>query len=115
MVVFLVSVSSCGVVFGEARAAGQRLVSYRARSAVLDSTMWAIRSDFYNYDDQMNMYVAVLADDSSTSQLALAETTYQQAVQARDALAGDLDRAAALSSTPKVAALVARLHTDFVG
>jgi methyl-accepting chemotaxis protein len=114
-VVFLVAVSSCAVVFAEARTAGQRLAGYRAGAKILDDTMWSIRSDFYNYDDQMNMYVAVLAGGTTKPQLDLAETTYQQGIDARDRLAGDLDRATAMTSNKQVKELVARLRTDFAG
>jgi hypothetical protein len=77
--------------------------------------MWAIRSDFYNYDDQMNMYVAVLAGGTTKPQLELAQTTYRQGIDARDRLKGDLDRATALSPNTQIKDLVSRLRTDFTG
>jgi methyl-accepting chemotaxis protein len=114
-VVFLVAVSSCTVVFFEAKSSARRLADYRVGSQALDGTMWSIRSDFYNYDDQMNMYVAVLAGGDSKEQLELAETTYQQGVEAHDRLGKDLDRAAKLAQGAKLKGLVTRLKKDFTG
>jgi len=115
VVVFLVAVSASVAVLVQADASQRQVTAYRAGAAALDSTMWQIRSDFYNYDDQMNMYVAVLAGGSSKEQLDLAETTYQQAVDARDRLGQDLDHARRLTSDPSIIARIDRLHTDFTG
>jgi methyl-accepting chemotaxis protein len=111
--VFLVSVAASAAVFSLASTASGNLGDYRARVAQLDSTMWALRSDFYNYDDQMNMYVAVLA--GGNDQEGLAETTYQQAVVARSALGMHLDRADRLAPTPALRTLLARLRRDYMG
>ena len=112
-VVFLVSVAASVAVFTLASASSQRLSDYRARVARLDSTMWSLRSDFYNYDDQMNMYVAVLA--GGNDQGGLAETTYQQAVVARTAMAKDLDLADRLAPSAQVRSLLAQLRKDYIG
>jgi len=113
-VVFLVAVSSCLAVWWQAGTARERLVGYRSSEARLDDAMWSIRADFYNYDDQMNMYVAVLAV-GRTADLKLAETTYQQAVDARGRLGQDLATARRLAHDPAVLALIDRLGTDVAG
>jgi methyl-accepting chemotaxis protein len=108
--VFVVSLVASAVVFGLATASSQRLANYRQRTQVLDATMWAIRSDFYNYDDQMNMYVAVLAGGADRD--GLAEKTYQQAVDARAALDKDLVVAGKLAPSGPITTALARLTKD---
>jgi methyl-accepting chemotaxis protein len=116
VVVFLVAVGSSTAVFVLAKSSAQGLARYRVQAAVLETTMWRIRSDFYNYDDQMNMYVAVLAGGGPKDDLA--ETTYHQAVTARDAMQTDLTRAVTLNRAvggPKaseVGRLLDRLGAD---
>jgi methyl-accepting chemotaxis protein len=114
-IVFVIAMSACTFVFVEAGISRQRLETYRAGNELLDADMWSIRSDFYNFDDQMNMYVAVLAGGHSAQQLQLAETTYREAVSAHDRLARDLDRADRLSAGAGLGDLLARLRKDFNG
>jgi methyl-accepting chemotaxis protein len=113
--VLIISMAACTFVFVEAGISRARLGSYREGTRHLEVGMWTIRSDFYNYDDQMNMYVAVLAGESTSSERELAETTYQQAIAARDELM------AALATTEKLAtgsaqltALLERVRQDVV-
>ncbi|MBK6870132.1 MAG: PilZ domain-containing protein [Kineosporiaceae bacterium] len=111
--VFLVTLTASISVFLMAHSSSSALSRYRDRSAQLDATMWALRSDFYNYDDQMNMYVAVLAGDTTGDDLA--ETTYQQAVEARTAMGKHLDSALALATSAELRAELTRLRTDYQG
>ncbi len=112
-VVFVVSLAASAAVFTLASASSNRLSDYRTQVAQLDATMWALCSDFYSYDDQMNMYVAVLAGGNDRD--GLAETTYQQAVAARSAMGTRLDRADRLAPTAALRALLAQLRKDYVG
>jgi len=112
LAVLLVTLPTSASVLLLVRRSSTALSAYETQIATLNNEFWALRSDFYNYDDQMNMFVAVLA--GSRSQDALAETTYQQAVLARASLGQDLDRADALSSDPKLKTLLARARHDYV-
>jgi methyl-accepting chemotaxis protein len=94
------------------RSAAAALASYRARTAVLENAVATMRSSFYNFDDQMNMYVAVLLGEPREHKLA--EDTYQQAVVARDAMAGALDRADTVADVAGAAEPLARLRRDLV-
>ena len=96
-----------------AQSTATAMTDYRDRTDVLQTTMWSLRADFYNYDDQMNMYVAVMVGESG--QKDLAETTYQQAAAARAQMAQDLDRADRLASGARLAGLLARVRQDYVG
>jgi methyl-accepting chemotaxis protein len=111
-VVFLVSLSASALVFSLSHSSARDLADYRARASVLDTTMWALRSDFYNYDDQMNMYVAVLAGKDEGD--GLADTTYEQAVIARKAMGDHLTQAKTLTGDPTLLGLFDRLERDYV-
>ena len=76
-----------------ARHSAERLAAYDRQDNFLLGQVQDMRADFYNYDDQMNMYVAVL-EGTSAGKAQLAETTYDQAVGARRALGQDLSVAA---------------------
>jgi methyl-accepting chemotaxis protein len=110
-VLFLVAMSASGTVFGLARSSSARLTDFTQHAQALDTAMWGLRADFYNYDDQMNMYVAVLAGSTVTDDLA--EVTFQQAVQARRAMGSELDRATKLTTDRSVLAHLARLRGDY--
>ncbi|MFN8080961.1 MAG: methyl-accepting chemotaxis protein [Kineosporiaceae bacterium] len=111
--VFLVTLAASVSVFAMAHSSSSALTRYRDRSAPLNATMWALRSDFYNYDDQMNMYVAVLVGDNTGDDLA--ETTYRQAVDARTSMGKHLDSALALATSAQLRAELTRLRTDYQG
>ena len=112
-VLFAVVLSTSLAVVLTARSTSTQLHSYQTRAAALNNATWALRSDFYNYDDQMNMYVAVLAGDRG--QVTLAETTYQQALAARAAMRDDLGQSARLTAGTRLAPLITRLNNDYVG
>jgi methyl-accepting chemotaxis protein len=111
-VVFLVSLSASAAVFSLSNSSAQELDDYQARASVLDTTMWALRSDFYNYDDQMNMYVAVLAGKDEGD--GLADTTFEQAIIARTAMGEHLAQAKKLTTDTKLLSLFDRLNRDYV-
>jgi methyl-accepting chemotaxis protein len=111
--VLLVTLSTSGAVLYLAHGAVVRLKDYHNRTAALNDQFWALRSDFFNYDDQMNMYVAVLAGGSGQGELA--ETTYQQAVEAEARLSDGLVRARKLTSDPKLIGILNRVRDDLTG
>jgi methyl-accepting chemotaxis protein len=111
-VVLLIVLGAAGASVTLSRSAADALGRYQTRTAVLESTVAGVRSSFYNYDDQMNMYVAVLLGEPD--QRKLAEDTYQQAVVARDAMAAALDKADKLADVAKAQEPLARLRRDFV-
>src|ERR1700750_2280279 len=96
-VVFIVAVAVAATVFVLARSSVKAVEDYRATTDTFQATMWSLRSDFYNYDDQMNMYVAVLLGGGG-KEADLAEATYQQATDARTQMGADLDLAGRLTA-----------------
>jgi methyl-accepting chemotaxis protein len=113
-VVFVIALGVAVAAFVMATSTAHQVTSYRTDTQALQETMWGLRSDFYNYDDQMNMYVAVLLGDQD-GQHDLAETTYQQAVGARSQMATDLDQADRLAPSANLHALLTRLRQDYTG
>ena len=109
--VLLVTGAASASTFLLARGSTAALAEFRTRASALDDTMWSLRSDFYNYDDQMNMYVAVLAGGGPKDDLA--ETTYQQAVAARKSMGDHLTTAARLTTDRGLLAELARLRQDY--
>jgi methyl-accepting chemotaxis protein len=95
------------------------LISMHARSqtrqyfkdqARLDVLASQIQSDFYAYDDQMNMYALVA--ESSPKNRSLLNQTYQQAVAARNQLLSDLKEALSLPAPKDVVAALKRAQAD---
>jgi len=111
-VVFVLALSVAGTVFVLARQGLDDLHTFNASTHPLEVTVAALQSDFYNYDDQMNMYVAVLL--GKIGQRDLAETTYQQATSARDSMGRGLDRADGLAADPRLRELLQRARQDYV-
>jgi methyl-accepting chemotaxis protein len=111
VVLLIVAGAACAVVGLSGSAAGE-LDAYRSQDAALQAAVADVRSSFYNFDDQMNMYVAVLVGEPQRQKLA--EDTYQQAQQARSAMAHALDQAQALAGVAGAAQPLARLRQDFV-
>jgi methyl-accepting chemotaxis protein len=114
-VVLVISMSACAFVFVEAGLSRASLADYRAGARRLEVGMASVRADFYAYDDQLNMYVAVLAGGGDRR---VAETTFQQAVDARRRLDGELVAMRALVAMREPAtdgslrALLARIAGD---
>ncbi|ACU53701.1 methyl-accepting chemotaxis sensory transducer [Acidimicrobium ferrooxidans DSM 10331] len=83
---------------------------YAADQARLEVLSQTITSDFYAWDDQMNMYV--LTALATPGQHSLIAQTYQQAAQAGAQLDHDLGVAASLPATPAIRADLARVARD---
>jgi len=98
------------VTMREALASRHETRTYAADQARLEVLAQTITSDFYAWDDQMNMYV--LTALATPAQHALIQTTYQQAAGAGAQLEADLARAASLPSTPEIRADLARATRD---
>nr|BFE55974.1 hypothetical protein GCM10020063_005000 [Dactylosporangium thailandense] len=111
-VVFAIALTVAISVSVLAASAERDVSDYRGRMHLLQTAVWELRSDFYNYDDQMNMYVAVLLG-GDTGNADLAETTFQQAAAARKQMAEDLAAARRLGSGAKLGELLARLGRDY--
>ncbi|MGZ4624871.1 MAG: methyl-accepting chemotaxis protein [Kineosporiaceae bacterium] len=110
-VVLLIVLGASTAFVSLSRSAAADLERYRTRTAALETAVATLRSSFYNLDDQMTMYVAVLLGEPA--QRKLAEDTYQQAVQARTAMASALDRAQSLADVAHAATPLARLRQDY--
>ncbi len=105
-----VSVCTSGVVYVLSHQAKSDTVHYEQRVSAYHSAVQNLKTDFYNYDDQMNMYVAVLVGDPG--QASLSESTYQQAFTARQTLSGDLVAARRLAPSPQAQATLTRIAAD---
>ncbi len=105
-----VSVCTSGVVYVLSHQARSDTVHYEQRVSAYHSAVQNLKTDFYNYDDQMNMYVAVLVGDPG--QASLSESTYQQAFTARQTLSGDLVAARRLAPSPQAQATLTRIAAD---
>ncbi|HTW10571.1 MAG TPA: hypothetical protein VME46_23925, partial [Acidimicrobiales bacterium] len=112
--VLALCVGASGAVFFMARSSSNGLAHYKARTAALGTAVQDLRADFYNYDDQMNMYVAVL--EAGRGRVTLANATYQQAFSARQAFASDLREATRLVGPgSQLTVLLQRAARDFAG
>jgi methyl-accepting chemotaxis protein len=110
--ILVISMSACSFVFVEAIATRGLLTTYYQGTDQLKVSVWAIRTDFYAFDDQMNMYVAVLAGGDTAEQRKIAEVTYGQAVAARKRLDADIVRAEKLNRDGALATVLARVKKD---
>jgi len=99
-----------GITMSEALSSRAQTRTYAADQARLSVLAGTITSDFYAWDDQMNMYVLTVLADPHAHQLIA--TTYQQATQAGAQLGADVRRAAQLASTPAIHADLARVARD---
>jgi methyl-accepting chemotaxis protein len=86
---------------------------YEQRDAALQRTVAAMRSDFYNYDDQNNMYVLVAAAEADRTQLW--QDTYAQGRQAADNLQRDIVTAKGLAGDDAIRALLDQVQRDKTG
>ena len=107
MLVFLISVGLAAASFAGMTAQARNLTQAHNLSAAVASAyeQWTLD------DDQSNMYGAIIAL-RERKQHALAETTYQQAVQARAAADPYLAAAARLAASPAERALLDRIKGD---
>ncbi|HEV7211591.1 MAG TPA: methyl-accepting chemotaxis protein [Blastococcus sp.] len=80
-----------GAVLLTAHASQQAVRDYADRVLATRDALHSARSDFYAYDDQLNMWVLVAATAPAEKQLL--EDTHAQALTAGKALAADLTRA----------------------
>jgi methyl-accepting chemotaxis protein len=96
-----------------ARSAAGTLRQYEQRDAALARDVSAMRTDFYNYDDQNNMYVLVAAAEPDREQLW--KDTYDQAVQASQKLDSDIAAARRLTQDAAIVALIDRVQRDKLG
>lgn len=78
----------------------------------MTNTVQSLKSDFYNYDDQMNMYVLVAATSSSNKSLISA--TYSQALGAKNRFSSNLNKAFSLATNSQQKATLQRIKNDFV-
>jgi methyl-accepting chemotaxis protein len=109
-VILALTIAVTAAVFLLAAETSAQLREYRSHRYALSASVAALRSEFYNYDDQMNMYVAVLLGDPGRAKLA--EDTYQEAVAAREQMQAELDKADGLAVDPAVVSLLKRLRDD---
>jgi methyl-accepting chemotaxis protein len=98
------------VVLVSARTSAQDVTTYQERAAVLQRTISGLQSDFYNYDDQNNMYVLVAATDPAKT--GLWRTTYQQAKDASARMHDHLAAAEKRTTDAKTLSLLQRVSTD---
>lgn len=79
---------SSGVVLLTATGSEQALQTYAHTTLAERDAIQAAQSDFYTYDDQLNMWVLVAATEAS--QTKLISDTHDQAVAAQQQLQADL-------------------------
>ncbi|MBI3687314.1 MAG: methyl-accepting chemotaxis protein [Actinobacteria bacterium] len=89
------------------------LNTFTQRDQALQRVVANLKSGFYNYDDQNNMYVLVAA--TAPKQRQLWQDTYDQAVQASAKFQADLRTAAGLAADQKTRDLIDRIQRDKTG
>ncbi len=87
-VVILVALLGTGLVIQHASSASSQVAQYKVNTGRLVAYSKQLEIDFYNYDDQMNMYPLVAI--SSPTSTSLISSTYDNAVRARDQLMNDV-------------------------
>ena len=93
-----------------ARHSTGRLQQFQRRDATLQRLVSEMQQDFYNYDDQNNMYVLVAATAPGAEDLW--KTTYDQARQAAAELQQHIDGARRLTSDRAMVSLLDRVQRD---
>jgi methyl-accepting chemotaxis protein len=106
-VVGLAACLTSGAVVLTARSSESALQSYSQQVLAERDAVQATRSDFYAYDDQMNMWVLVVATQPAAQKLA--SDTHDQAVAASTDLAKDLATARRLSGSTALGTVITRL------
>jgi methyl-accepting chemotaxis protein len=99
-----------GFTVAQVHASDGRLSTFEHRDAALQRTVSQMQQDFYNYDDQNNMYVLVAA--AEPTQVDLWHTTYAQANDAASHFQSHIDQAKALASDPAMSNLIDRVQAD---
>ena len=102
-----------GVVLMTARSSQPGLKTYAHAVLAERDAVQAAQSDFYAYDDQLNMWVLVAATEAGHNQLI--SDTHDQAVVAQAALQADLAKARSLATDPAQQKAVADLRTGVQG
>src|SRR5947209_5814470 len=111
-----VALATCvtsGVVLMTARSSQQGLKNYAHAVLAERDAVQAAQSDFYAYDDQLNMWVLVAATEASHKQLI--SDTHDQAVVAEKHLQADLDNAERFASNSAQRDAVANLRKGIAG
>ncbi|GGL09005.1 methyl-accepting chemotaxis protein [Mangrovihabitans endophyticus] len=97
LVVIVVACAAMAFVLITARSTESRLTAYQEQAQALQIRLAQVESDFYAFDDQLNMWVLVAA--TQPGQTALLEETRAQAEDAGTHLAADLAASEQLSTT----------------
>jgi methyl-accepting chemotaxis protein len=98
-----------GLLVEQAVGARHEVQSFRQHGLALSAAVADLRASFYSDDDQMNMYVLLVA--TQPSQGKLAQDTYAQATEAAAHFADELATARSQSADPGLTALLDRSGT----
>ncbi len=110
-VVILVALLGTGLVIQHASSASSQVAQYKVNTGRLVAYSKQLEIDFYNYDDQMNMYPLVAI--SSPTSTSLISSTYDNAVRARDQLMNDVQAVQALAKgNPAVLSVLSYIASD---
>ena len=101
-----------GFTMAQVHSSAVRLSTFEHKDAALQRTVANMQQDFYNYDDQNNMYVLVAA--AEPKQVDLWHTTYDQANEAAGRFQSHLDQAKGLVSDDAMRKLIDRVQADKV-
>src|SRR5947209_12665234 len=112
-VVALATCLTSGAVLLTANGAKAGLRDYAGTVLAERDAVQAAQSDFYAYDDQLNMWVLVGATEASHKQLI--SDTHDQAVAAEKHLQADLDNAERFASNSAQRDAVANLRKGIAG
>jgi methyl-accepting chemotaxis protein len=99
-----------GFTVAQVHSSAARLSTFQHKDAALQRTVAQMQQDFYNYDDQNNMYVLVAA--AEPKQVDLWHTTYDQAKEAAVRFQSHIDQAKALTADPAMRKLLDRVEAD---
>jgi hypothetical protein len=99
-----------GFTVAQVHSSAARLSTFEQRDAALQRTVAQMQQDFYNYDDQNNMYVLVAA--AEPTEVDLWHTTYDQANEAAGRFQTHIEQAKALTADPAMGKLLDRVEAD---
>src|SRR4051812_46531022 len=99
-----------GFTVAQVHSSAARLSTFEHRDAALQRTVAQMQQDFYNYDDQNNMYVLVAA--AEPQQVDLWHATYDQANEAAARFQTHIGQAKALTADPAMQKLLDRVEAD---
>ncbi len=106
----LAVLASGGYTVTTAGRSSAEVAQFERRDAVLQKVVLQLQRDFYNYDDQTNMYVLVAA--TAADQTQLWQDTHGQAVEAADQMQEHLAQARSLTGDSAVISLLDRVERD---